>query len=218
MFLATGESIVHDKCSVKNKIFVCHKALTGKGLLATVSGMATFGENMKRIREAHKPLVTQRQIAEHLGHANPSNISTYENGDILPDPETVRRIAERLDCTTADLMKDVPVPHDAVRQKTFDVTSTDTKSFGMRQMAANALKIKSPKRGTNSAEDAARERVAIFAALPPEAREAIGNTILDLWIDIVEPEAARSRQPLNRAARIARALKAVAHRRGSKNR
>lgn len=85
----------------------------GFTLLGTVP---TFGENLRRIRENRKPKkMTLKELADALGIAEPSNLSTLENGDRLPEPETIVRYAEALGCSPADLLEGVVTDYDRLR-------------------------------------------------------------------------------------------------------
>lgn len=62
--------------------------------------MATFGENLKRIRKEKK--LTLRELANLMG-VSASNISHYEQGERNPKPETMRKFKEALGCSFEDL-------------------------------------------------------------------------------------------------------------------
>ena len=48
--------------------------------------------------------LTQAQLAERLGISRPL-LSFYENGRAIADYETVKRMANELDCTVGDLYR-----------------------------------------------------------------------------------------------------------------
>lgn len=80
-----------------------NKRLTGLqsgrlgGMLPYVTEDArTFGFNVKRLRESVTPLIRQEDLAAEIGHTNNSQISKWENTDVVPSPKTVRRVAAGL--------------------------------------------------------------------------------------------------------------------------
>lgn len=54
---------------------------------------STFGDNVKRLRNSRKPLITQEDLARALDLKRNAQISTWETGGILPEPDTIRNVA-----------------------------------------------------------------------------------------------------------------------------
>jgi transcriptional regulator with XRE-family HTH domain len=54
---------------------------------------STFGDNVKRLRNSRKPIITQEDLARALDLKRNAQISTWETGGILPEPETIRNVA-----------------------------------------------------------------------------------------------------------------------------
>lgn len=75
----------------------------------------TFGENLRRARLAAKPRVTQETLAERIGHKNNSTVSKWETEDLLPEPDTVERVATALGIAPSVLLQDVELPYDRLR-------------------------------------------------------------------------------------------------------
>jgi transcriptional regulator with XRE-family HTH domain len=76
--------------------------------------MSRFGQNLRALRQ--RAGFSQQRLAAKLGYIGQSPISQWETGKIeLPEPETVRRIAQELDCSAADLLRGVVTPWDALR-------------------------------------------------------------------------------------------------------
>jgi transcriptional regulator with XRE-family HTH domain len=72
-----------------------------------------FGENLKAARKRMK--VTQEQLAERLGYANNSTLSNWERGDLLPEPDTIEKVAGALGVEPRELLQDVVTPYDRLR-------------------------------------------------------------------------------------------------------
>lgn len=66
-----------------------------------------FAERFSRLRQDQG--YTQQKIAEKLG-VTPQAVSKWENGTSLPDVETVRSIAQLMDCSTDYLLNHQPSP------------------------------------------------------------------------------------------------------------
>lgn len=60
----------------------------------------SLGENIKEIRKNKG--YTQKQLAEKLG-TSPQNLAQYENGKRQPKLETIKKMADALECSVADL-------------------------------------------------------------------------------------------------------------------
>lgn len=75
----------------------------------------TFGQNLQRLRLAQRPKVTQQALARALGHANNSTISKWETENVLPEPETITKVAAALKVDAAALLEDVIAPYDRLR-------------------------------------------------------------------------------------------------------
>ena len=76
--------------------------------------VATFGQNLKRVREAKG--VTQEVLARRLGLKRPAQISLVENSPALPRPETIVSYAAALKADPADLIEDVETGYDRIRR------------------------------------------------------------------------------------------------------
>src|SRR5204863_8721154 len=82
----------------------------------------SFWKNVRRIRRAKK--ISQKALARALGYvdSNNSNISTNElHSPIVPEPDTVLRIAVALTVPPCDLFKDehgddIDTPYDVLRR------------------------------------------------------------------------------------------------------
>lgn len=79
--------------------------------------MATFGENLKRIRKSRR--MTQAELGKLIGKSHAtvgryekckglSTIARYESGDIVPSVNTATAIASALDCTVGELFGEEP--------------------------------------------------------------------------------------------------------------
>ena len=62
--------------------------------------LVSLGENIKEIRKNKG--YTQKQLAEKLG-TSPQNLAQYENGKRQPKLETIKKMADALECSVADL-------------------------------------------------------------------------------------------------------------------
>jgi transcriptional regulator with XRE-family HTH domain len=65
-------------------------------MLQCVTEVRTFGFNVRRLRESVTPLIRQEDLATAIGHSNNSQVSKWENTDVVPSPKTVRRVASAL--------------------------------------------------------------------------------------------------------------------------
>lgn len=84
-------------------------------LSAYAAGVATVGENFKRIRKQKK--IKQEQIYKALRFKRVSNVSLLETSKRLPKPSTIERMAAVLDCEPWELLENVETPHDALRRR-----------------------------------------------------------------------------------------------------
>lgn len=84
-------------------------------LSAYAVGVATVGENFKRIRVLKK--IKQEQIYRQLGFQRASNVSLLETSQRLPKPRTIQRMAAVLGCETWELLENVNTPYDTLRHK-----------------------------------------------------------------------------------------------------
>jgi transcriptional regulator with XRE-family HTH domain len=73
----------------------------------------TFGQNLKRIREAKG--VTQEALMGRLGLKRPTPISLWESRPTLPKAATIVRIAKALGCAPRDLLDEVETDYDRLR-------------------------------------------------------------------------------------------------------
>ena len=104
-------------------------------------GVSSFGENLRREREARG--LTQDQVARRMGYANNSQIAAWERSpNRLPDADNVRKAAEAIGCEPWQLLEGVETDYDRLRRghgasvasdrKTaFDAETTD--AFGFRE-------------------------------------------------------------------------------------
>lgn len=93
--------------------FVVSKYLTHNDLRAYARAVATFGENMKRLRTAKG--LTQKDLAKKMKLASNTPISLWERTLGIPRADTVKRIADGIGCSTADLLAGVETAYDALR-------------------------------------------------------------------------------------------------------
>lgn len=75
----------------------------------------SLGENIKEIRK--KKGYTQKQLAEKLG-TSPQNLAQYETGKRQPKLETIKKMADALECNVSDLDDSIP---EKFQPKYFDV-------------------------------------------------------------------------------------------------
>lgn len=99
-----------------SEIFYAPKYLTDKGL-SGYRARVTFGENLKRLREARG--WSQETLAKKMGYESGRNtqISLDETSGKLPTPEKITRYAEALGCSTGELLHDVLTPYDLLRDE-----------------------------------------------------------------------------------------------------
>lgn len=75
--------------------------------------VATFGENLKRIRESRE--VTQEVLAARLGLKRSAQISLMESSRALPKAATIVRVAEALGVPAKLFLDDVTTDYDRIR-------------------------------------------------------------------------------------------------------
>src|SRR5437762_11050213 len=99
-----------------------------------------FWRNVRRIRQAKK--ISQKALARALGHidSNNSNISTAElHSPIVPEPDTILRIAAALGVAPRELFKDehgddIDTPYDVLRRASdIDGARQELKRFKVRR-------------------------------------------------------------------------------------
>lgn len=90
-------------------------ALSGNEADSYTAEVATFGENLKRLRELATPKIQQEELARRLKHANNSTISKWENHGVLPKPETIIEVAKAIGVKPRELLEDVVTEYDKLR-------------------------------------------------------------------------------------------------------
>jgi transcriptional regulator with XRE-family HTH domain len=81
----------------------------------------TFGDNVKRLRNSRKPIITQEDLARALDLKRNAQISTWETSGILPEPETIRNVAAAFtnllgrEVQPRELLMGVVTEYDALR-------------------------------------------------------------------------------------------------------
>src|SRR5688500_12686431 len=84
--------------------------------LANVSAVATFGENVRRLRTA-AGLEHGRQLAERIGVA-PSVVSRWETDATgLPEAPTLLRLAKAVNCTIDELLQGIDEEYEAIKDR-----------------------------------------------------------------------------------------------------
>lgn len=73
--------------------------------------MATYGENLKRLRGE----ISQEEIARRMGLTRQGNLSQYELDQRFPTPETVQQHATALGCQPWELLQGVETEYDRLR-------------------------------------------------------------------------------------------------------
>ena len=103
-----------------------------------------FWENVKNIRMASVPYVSQAELARRLGdeHGKNQNISNAEGHDPrVPRPDTILRIAKALHTSPKELMRDVQTPYDVLRSATdVERAREDLKKFELKRTKKEARK------------------------------------------------------------------------------
>jgi transcriptional regulator with XRE-family HTH domain len=134
------------------------------------ASVATFGENLRRLREARTPELRQEALAEMLGHTNNSQVSKWETSGLLPRPDTVEKVAAVMGVEPAALMADVPDPYDRLRGLRYDSSDTTENSAQMTSsVTGSVVKHRASKPYASSPE----ALVAESAAVPSPNPEAV---------------------------------------------
>lgn len=76
----------------------------------------TFGENLRRLRTARNPQVRQQELAARLKHKNNSTVSKWETEGVLPEPDTVEKVAAALGVKPWQLLDGVDTGYDRLRR------------------------------------------------------------------------------------------------------
>lgn len=92
------------------------KELSDYDAAVTGSGVATFGGNMRREREARH--LTLEALATRLGLKRAAPLSTLELGTHVPKAETIVEYAAAIGCEPKDLLAGVMTPYDVLRGST----------------------------------------------------------------------------------------------------
>jgi len=102
------------------------------------SPVATFGENLKRLRLERG--ITQEALAERLKLKRQTTVSAWEKGRRTPKPSTIKRIAAQVGCDPAELLEGVETDYDRLRGA---VSPTPEKANGitLTRNEARALRI-----------------------------------------------------------------------------
>ena len=66
----------------------------------------TLADNLTKLRKKHK--LTQVELAHQLGFSDKA-ISKWEQGDTIPDIETIKKIADLYGVTIDSLLEEVPI-------------------------------------------------------------------------------------------------------------
>jgi transcriptional regulator with XRE-family HTH domain len=62
--------------------------------------------------------LTQEDLAERLGMRRPTPISSWERSAHVPEPGTIKRLADAIGCPPAKLLRGVVTPYDELREYT----------------------------------------------------------------------------------------------------
>ena len=82
----------------------------------------SFGENLKEARQ--RAGITQEVLADRLGFKGTTAISLWERIDApVPEPKTIRKLAEAIGCGPAELLDGVVTPYDELRGATNSVAT-----------------------------------------------------------------------------------------------
>lgn len=102
---------------MSTEIFHAPKYLTDGGLRVYSPRVPTFGENLRRLREARG--WSQEVLAKKMGYESGRNtqISLDETSGRLPTPDKVTRYATALGCSPAELLEGVVTPYDLLRDE-----------------------------------------------------------------------------------------------------
>lgn len=72
-----------------------------------------LGKRLVMAREVHRPKITQRELAEHLGVTDTA-VTRWESGVNRMEPALIRRAADFLGVSISFLYGEEPLPKDAV--------------------------------------------------------------------------------------------------------
>ena len=97
--------------------------------------MVEFGVRLRELRKAHN--LTQKQLAAQIMVKN-SIISFYENGDRLPSPETIKKLAAVFHVSADYLMG-------MEKKETIDVTGLDENDKRLVRELVDTLRNKNAK-------------------------------------------------------------------------
>lgn len=97
--------------------------------------LAEFAERFVRLRQEQG--CTQQKIAEKLG-VTPQAVSKWENGTSLPDAETIRSIAQLMDCSTDYLLNHQV---SAISQRNLESVQKQTEIENMIQKSVLVLEV-----------------------------------------------------------------------------
>jgi transcriptional regulator with XRE-family HTH domain len=88
--------------------------------------VATFGSNLKRLREERTDFKTKKSLAAALGVAS-SVVSRWEN-DVtgLPETPTLLKLSKLLNCSVEELLIGIDPDYDALRATFRDRANTET--------------------------------------------------------------------------------------------
>jgi len=113
--------------SLESGTFQAHKNIENVALWANNSlQMATFGENVRRLREAKG--LQARQLADQVDVA-PSVVSAWENDRKgLPETPTLFKLAKALDVGVEELLEGVDADYETQRQIRLKVSLTKLRS------------------------------------------------------------------------------------------
>lgn len=99
--------------------------------------MVEFGTRLRQLRKEKN--LTQKQLAAQIRVQN-SIISFYENGDRLPSPETIKKLAAVFHVSTDYLMG-------IEKKESIDVTGLDEDDKNLVRMLVDKLREKNAKKG-----------------------------------------------------------------------
>lgn len=91
--------------------------LGNRGEIALNMQTRRFGQNLRELRTAAG--LTQEDLAQRLGFKRTSPISIWERSLGTPTPDNVVKIARAIGCQTAELLRGVQTPYDALRGHAF---------------------------------------------------------------------------------------------------
>lgn len=180
---------VHANCRYGNDLGPAINMVSGY-LLRDV---ATFGENLKRIRKAAK--LKAKEVAARVG-VRPPVVSGWENDRTgLPETPTLLKLAKAIPCTIEDLLEGVDPEYDRVRARIDLARHTGTGVSGLENTGEPETAQHTPAGAHDQDEGPMREALR-------SVREALGESMAKL-ID-VEDRLSASRQTADRKASGAR--------------